>query len=174
MKIIFLIYFFLLIFLKTTAQNTQDTIHWRLDYKLKWGDFQGVPDKEHWVAGTACSFSYSYKYYDSRIFFETCSYFFKKLSEVDTFRISKYSLIHEQGHFDICEYYSRILLFRLRESNLTKFNVKDNSNIILNEVSVEYNKVDELYDLETLHGTDFTKQEEWDEKITQWLRTSIK
>ena len=174
MKTILLSLLFFLFYKEILAQNKQDTIHWRPNYKLKWEDFQGTPDRKRWVAATVCTFSYFYRYNDTGIYFTTYSYFIKNLSMADTLRTDEYGLVHEQGHFDICEYYSRILLFRLRKANLNRYNINDASQRICNEVQEERNQMDALYDFETSHGTELDKQQEWNKKITLMLNENAK
>jgi hypothetical protein len=88
--------------------------------------------------------------------------------------INEYTLAHEQGHFDICEYYSKKLFFVLESMHITAANIEFEAINLLPELQIEQTKMDELYDAETLHGTDFAKQEEWNKKIAQMLNEIIK
>jgi hypothetical protein len=74
-------------------------------------------------------------------------------------------LIHEKLHFDIAEIYARILRKKLagylRECNYDENRV----NIIINEVSLEKEKLQELFDKETNLGLDLAKQQQWENDI---------
>ena len=153
------------------AQNL-DTIHWRPDYNLKWEDFQGPHGP--WVAAAASSISYEITHVGTNFYFKTCAIFFKKKSYVDTLQTNIYTLAHEQGHFDICEYYSTKLLAALKSAYLNSSNVEYETKKLSSEFETEKRKADELYDFETLHGTNFVKQEEWNKKIAKMLNKTAK
>ena len=78
-------------------------------------------------------------------------------------------LDHEQGHFDLCEIYTRKL--RKRLSNFD-FNVPDARQVLMNiysTVSNEYEKRQQDYEQETKHGTNTEEQKRWQEIIVREL-----
>jgi hypothetical protein len=155
MKTLVVTFILLLFNISSYAQSKLDTIQWRPDYKLKWVDFQGNIKNIRWVANTAYDFDYFRKYYNNNVLYYTKSYFYKNLSWVDTVFADSFTLVHEQGHFDICEVYSRKLMAELKANYSITSNESDFPAIYQN-VRIECNQMEEQYDLETLHGTNRT------------------
>src|SRR5690242_9054287 len=88
---------------------SQDTIHWRPTYQLKWNDFKAAPDKSApFAAQTDCSISYAYTFQNNVFSVSVISYFNRNRSWAKNKTTSDSSLLkHEQGHFNINELFAR-------------------------------------------------------------------
>ncbi len=53
-------------------------------------------------------------------------------------------LEHEQGHFDLCEIYTRKRRWRLEEQDLTMYNLGNEAGTILKDVMADYFNRQEL------------------------------
>jgi hypothetical protein len=78
-------------------------------------------------------------------------------------------LEHEQGHFDLCEIYTRKLRERMNKYDLTSATMKKDLLRIYDEVSYEYEKRQDAYENETSHGTNLPRQEHWTKEIAHEL-----
>jgi hypothetical protein len=149
----------------------QDTIYWRADYKLKWEDFQGIPDsssKDGAISRPVIKYHLSANE-DSFNVKVIC--FFLRSKSWSKFKKNDTLLMHEQGHFDIAELFAR----KLRKAFAAyKFNTqtvgKDIDQLfILNKQ--ERSELDMLYDKETNHSQDTRQQVLWIKKIKAELDT---
>ena len=82
-------------------------------------------------------------------------------------------LDHEQGHFDLCEIYTRQLRDRMRDIDPAAPGMKDLLMQIYAEVSNEYEARQQAYEQETIHGTDLATQKKWQQAIAAELGESI-
>src|SRR5262245_33122064 len=116
----FLTYCLLLLGLVVSVNSSaQDTIHWRSDYKLRWDDYQGVPDTiSEYGAVSSCKIYCKASIDQNRLVFVTYGFFEKKKSWKQNGVTSSSLLEHEQGHFDITEYFARKLRSELRKYKL--------------------------------------------------------
>lgn len=78
-------------------------------------------------------------------------------------------LEHEQGHFDLCEVYTRKLKERMGSIDLAGPNVKQDLMRIYAELSNEYEARQQAYEHETVHGTNIAVQKKWQEIIAKEL-----
>ncbi|RZK25107.1 MAG: hypothetical protein EOO43_06385 [Flavobacterium sp.] len=152
------------------AQQNTDTIHWRKDYKLKWEDFQGVPDSNSiGVAGTSIGYECIPFYAaDSNLNFIINCAFFKNISWAKNFR-TPYILNHEQGHFNIAEVYARTMQATLNAYKFPEGNVTHTVKSIYDSITFLQEKFQERYDAETNNSQNKFKQKEWDSKIKSML-----
>lgn len=152
------------------AQNTSEIIHWQTDYKLKWEDFQGAPDSSSPnIAVCGCSIRYYYYEENGGFKFNTFAYFDKKKSWANKSVVDSASLIHEQGHFDICEMYARKLSLKFDSLQTYESSIKTLIEDIAEIITVQTNEAQTQYDIETLYGSDLYKQREWCIKIREML-----
>ena len=70
-------------------------------------------------------------------------------------------LVHEQGHFDLCEVYTRKLKQRMSNVNFASSDLKFALMSIYNEISNEYESRQQAYEDETSHGTNLPEQKKW-------------
>jgi hypothetical protein len=74
-------------------------------------------------------------------------------------------LKHEQGHFDICELYCRVMRKYLNDNALSKYTEEDFTHA-LDSIYICYNNYDSLYDRKTY---EYFAQIEWSEKILRQI-----
>ncbi len=169
MRILLLIIYF---FVAKSYAQTLDTLHWNVNRKLKWADFQGVQNDSVNEAVSTCSISYHYCC-DTDIYYKfiICNVFYKKKSWVKNGCQNADNLNHEQTHFNISEYYSRKLRNELRTH---KFTSKDEIliNVIYDNIIYELKQTQKKYDIETTHlKFDKVTQKKWDKKVTKLIET---
>lgn len=146
-------------------------IYWTSDRKLNWEDFKGTPkpiSNSNTAAQSYCGFGFETNQVSilskAKIF--TKATFTCNLSWVKEDQKSRIDLLeHEQGHFDLCEVYARILRKKLIEKKLTAYNINTDANIIFKNIYAQYLDRQELYETETNYGLDRNKQIEWTKKI---------
>jgi hypothetical protein len=151
-------------------------IYWTADRKLSWEDFKGSPktiSNTNTAAQTYCGFGFQTNQVSTltktKIF--TTNIFTCNLSWVREDQKSRIDLLeHEQGHFDLCEVYSRQLRKKLIEKKLTVYNINTDANIIFKSVYALYLDRQELYEKETNYGLDRQKQIEWTKKIENEIK----
>src|SRR5579859_591137 len=156
----------LLSFNKTYAQ---DTIYWQPTYKLKWEDFQGIPDsssKDGAISRPVIKYHLSANE-DSFNVKVIC--FFIRSKSWSKFKKNDTLLMHEQGHFDIAELFARKLRKAFAEYKFNAQTVgKDIDKLfILNKQ--ERTERDVLYDKETNHSQNKQQQVLWNKKIKSEL-----
>ena len=149
-------------FIKASAQ---DTIYWQSNYKLKWEDFQGIPDSSSRNGAISLpGIKYHLSANDDSFNVKVICFFIKSKSW-SKFKNSDTLLMHEQGHFNIAELFAR----KLRKAYAVyKFNVqtvgKDIDKLfILNKL--ERTEMDMEYDKETNFSRNRKEQLLWNKKI---------
>ncbi|HMI78622.1 MAG TPA: hypothetical protein VK484_07500 [Ferruginibacter sp.] len=146
-------------------------IEWTANRKLTWEDFKGTPktaSNSTLAAQAYCGFGFQTTgvtmFNKAKIF--TLNTFTTSLSWVRPDQKDRTDLLeHEQGHFDLCEVYTRQLRKKLEEKKLTAFNLNTDANVIFKNVYASYLDRQELYEKETNHGLDREKQIEWTKLI---------
>ena len=174
---------FLLIGLFITASSFQEkqndvgeTITWSPATKITWQDFKkslkgNAIEAAYSVCGIYIS-SHPKQVNDSTLEIDIHSFFSKTLSSKSTEKdiLQDKVLVHEQGHFDINEWYSRILRKEISE---TKFkSISDfykNVQTIYNKVNAESAAKQLLYDKATRHSINIPQQEKWNKMIADSL-----
>lgn len=81
-------------------------------------------------------------------------------------------LLHEQGHWDICELYTRKMQARFDATNISGANIHQAVSAIYDAVSAEYLARQEQYEQETQHGIVETEQKRWMQMIGKELAAS--
>ena len=156
-----------------TQYTDSDTLYWSKERKLTWDDFHGVPDTTTiGMAGTSSGFWFrSFYTTDTTLEFVVSTIFFKKHSWVKTnWDKTAYALNHEQRHFDITEVYARKLRQAFKSYKLNKATVIKDCDKFYNSLRIERDKMQAVYDMETKHSLNISKQKEWDAKIDKWLQ----
>lgn len=151
-------------------------IFWTSDRKLSWEDFKGSPktiSNANAAAQTYCGFGFQTNQVSvltkTKIF--TTNIFTCNLSWVREDQKYRTDLLeHEQGHFDLCEVYSRQLRKKLIEKKLTVYNINTDANTIFKNVYALYLDRQELYEKETNYGLDRQKQVEWTKRIASEIK----
>ena len=138
--------------------------HWNDHNKLSWDDFRGpvhTSDQES-AAATHCGIGFKVvnnaASEPSIVVFNT---FYPGKSWVRDDARMPSILVHEQGHFDLCEVYTRKLRERMNGIDLHAANVRTVLMDIYAAVSREYEAAQQSYEQETIHGTNFAAQSKW-------------
>jgi hypothetical protein len=166
----------LLVFLATTSCMAQShKLPWKEGSKLTWTDFSGKADlsSDFW-AYTGYIFGYTIRGdEDDKITVELNCYFDKSRSwKKPEKKLTPEILVHEQGHFDLAEFYGRRMRRAFAEYAAThKYSDKASAEIeaIFNKMNAECQALQDKYDSETDHSKVTEKQEEWNKKIPEML-----
>lgn len=145
---------------------------WREHTKLSWSDFQGpvtAVERES-AAATCCSIGFRTNMLsDGRTEVEVYNTFYANKSWVKEDARIQSILDHEQGHFDLCEVYTRKLKQRIAKVDMNAAGVKQELMRIYSAVSSEYEARQQAYELETTHGTIIAEQKRWQQMIANEL-----
>ncbi|WP_419487441.1 DUF922 domain-containing protein [Chryseobacterium bernardetii] len=150
-------------------------IIWQEGQKLVWDNFKSPVNRKNnpdVAAYTNCGWEYSVVKSSnpkSPVKIEIKTVFNEDKSWKDVKKINNYILLHEQKHFDIAELFVR----KFRKSVAEKIrNSGDYDRLfksIYNTISGEYKNYQMVYDRETRHGMNETKQAEYNTAISQEL-----
>ena len=156
-----------LLFHSFTKKGNEDYIPWNTERKLSWEDFLApspVNTSDAALTTTYVGFSFS-KTRDVISYKIECK--FQKSRSWGRVK-TDYILKHEQGHFDIAEIFARKLNKEIKEY-LAKNNNHEGMNPIYSKLMQEKRDMQALYDSESNHSINKTKQAEWNEKIEDLL-----
>lgn len=138
--------------------------HWNDHNRLSWDDFRGpvhATDEES-AAATHCGIGFKMVNNAGAepavVVFNT---FYPGKSWVRDDARMPSILVHEQGHFDLCELYTRKLRERMNSADLHAADVRTLLMDIYAAVSREYEAAQQSYEQETIHGTNLPEQERW-------------
>ncbi len=147
-------------------------IIWNENNKLKWCDFKVNYHSQYEDSCIAYScltiLGYYYKS-DSDIMFDVYNLFIEDWSW-RTKDLSGKLLIHEQGHFDISEYYTRLIRKYLSE-NTDNYSVWLKNKVIYDMCLTMCLNTHKLYDLKTNHGDRGIVQKKYLENIRDSLKS---
>lgn len=146
---------------------------WSPKAKLSWKDYQGTPDSTSlYQALTYSRIKYNTLTEDKDILVLNVSCYFNRKSSWSKDLHSKTLLSHEQLHFDIAELITRRIRNKFQDYKWTKEgDTFDSLDIIFNHyVKDERDGMNFLYDEETNHGINKSKQKEWEQKIALELK----
>ena len=145
---------------------------WTEHNKLSWNDFKGPPDtmSNESAAATCCSIGLQVRN-------DTTGHpgiivsnkFYVNGSWVkDDARIGSV-LAHEQGHFDLCELYTRKLRLLAGRIDINSPNLKEELTKTYALFNDEYETRQQAYEQETSHGTIIPEQTRWQVMISEEL-----
>lgn len=153
---------------RSNAQKDDKRFSWNENRKLSWNDFKGpvVTQNDESAAATCCSIGLTV---DNDAAGEPVinvynSFYINKSWVKEDARIESV-LVHEQGHFDLCELYTRKLRTRVATIDLKSATAKEDLMNIYSALSDEYETRQQAYEQETAHGTIIHEQERWKEMI---------
>jgi len=155
------------------ATSPKNQFQWQEHSKLTWDDFKGAVNTTHneSAAATFCSIGFktgpALAGTDPEIIVYNTFYVNKSWVRSDA-RIQSI-LDHEQGHFDLCEIYTRKLKQRIGSLDLKLPDAKQALMRIYSEVSNEYEMRQQAYEQETTHGTNISEQKKWQDAIAAEL-----
>ncbi len=158
----------------STSSNTAspEQFRWNEHSKLSWDDFRGPvnANNEESAAATHCGIGFkTINGQDGKPKVVVYNTFYTDRSWVKPDAKIQVILNHEQGHFDLCEIYTRKLQERMSNFN---FNVADVKSALMNvytQLQEEYETRQQAYEQETTHGTNISVQRKWTETITKEL-----
>jgi hypothetical protein len=150
-----------------------EQFHWNEHKKLSWEDFRGpvknVDDIS--AAATHCGIGFRTNAVSTGAKLNVTVYnnFYTNKSWVRADARIPSILDHEQGHFDLCEIYTRLLRTRMENFNSNVPDVKQSLMNIYAEVSSMYEARQQAYEQETTHGTNTPQQKRWQQVIEKEL-----
>ncbi len=160
---------------RSNTEATAPSFAWSADRKLSWQDLQGVPSRtqQHVAAITACGIGYytSSVTANERPVITVYNTFYMQDSWVRHESADARVLEHEQGHFDLCEIYTRKLRQAINDAHITGANMKQELSRIYTRITVEYEARQQAYEAETSHGTVADAQKRWTFQIQSELGT---
>ena len=154
----------------STAATTQ--FQWREHARLSWNDFRGpVTTAAHEsAAATFCSIGYrTSTTTEGKLAVEVYNTFYANRSWVKEDARLQSILDHEQGHFDLCEIYTRKLRQLAAGIDAATPGAKQQLINLYLQVSAEYEARQQAYEEETTHGTVLAEQKRWQDAIANEL-----
>ncbi len=148
---------------------------WSPDRKLNWDDFSGrvyrTQGEEEAVAVTYCGFGFETNTVtvSNKVQIMVHNSFRKDVSWVIPSERTPEVLEHEQGHFDLCEIYTRKLRERFNDLNVTVYNLNSVLAEAYHEVGDEYKARQQEYEEQTQNGQNRLAQKRWERIIKQEL-----
>jgi hypothetical protein len=161
----------------TSAANVTE-FQWKEHSRLSWDDFRGpvavTDDEDETAAVTHCGMGFKTapgapgekpqiivfnKFYTNKSWVRGDA----KLPEI---------LEHEQGHFDLCEIYTRKLRARITGFDLDKSNARQALYDIYYSINGEYEARQQRYEDETTHGVNEREQKRWTATIERELEAT--
>lgn len=150
------------------SNPTADPVNWRERRQLNWTDFKAAPiETAPNAALTSTSILIGYRYNDHSLDFELNCVFYphRSWTKVNT----KHILNHEQGHFDICQLYTRKLYKELKAYNFKSATAEADIKKVYQRISQEQAAFQQLYDKETNYSRNVEGQTIWIKKIEDEL-----
>jgi hypothetical protein len=157
----------------SASVEATDEFQWKEHQKLSWEDFRGsvnaVSDES--AAATHCGIGFKVNSSDTKRNPEITVYntFYKNKSWVRSDAKIASILVHEQGHFDLCEIYTRRLRAMMNNFDFHVPDVKGNLMAIFSKINDEYELRQQAYEAETIHGTNEEQQKKWLQIISNEL-----
>lgn len=158
----FLIFAFpVIIFGQYKAKLKNDTIIWKKDYKLSKADFKGRYRLEKNVkAQIASSICIYFTEINTDLKVKVEAVFLKSKSAI--YADSKYTLKHEQIHFDITELYARKLRQAIYNTDFTKVkDIRETISKLYKKTLKDWNIEQTKFDKDVENGMNPAKQEIW-------------
>lgn len=166
-RTIFSFLLFLLPFI-SLGQYKEGTIPWSEDRRLTWRDYEAEPNSNSDAAALTTTYlgiQYSFNR-DGFSYTIECS--FDRKSSWGRHKTA-HILGHEQGHFDIAEYFARMLNMKMKNYRFNKNTYEKDLKKIYNDIVDEKEDVQNQYDRETNHSINKEEQAEWLKKIEKML-----
>lgn len=155
-----------------TADGKLKRFSWNEHRVLSWEDFKGPVETQtdESAAATCCSIGFKVNNTaDGVPELTVYNTFYMDRSWVKEDAHVESILAHEQGHFDLCELYTRKLRMRFGAVDITAANAKEELMKIYSELNHEYEMCQQAYERETAHGTRLADQKRWQEVIARGL-----
>jgi hypothetical protein len=152
----------------------KDTLFYS-ERKLEWADFKGVVNSRSQYGGIIeSSWAYVLKAQminrEIHVDVTMKAYAIKNQSWVRENSKSPYTLLHEQGHFDITQIIVERFKAKIAKETFLPEDYDSRFNYLFIETYREMNELQKQYDYETQHSVDVAKQSEWNNKIKKELQ----
>jgi hypothetical protein len=150
-----------------------DSIVWNSSRKLTWGDFKAKPESAD-IAAAKTHYNFSHRWGAHGFTLKTkmvC--FFSPCMSWSKNKSSNELLVHEQGHFDIAEYFRRCYNKRIKEAKYSPTTLPTIIKSIYHDIAVECEAVQNKYDNDTDHSRNIKQQAKWLMKINDLLTSVI-
>lgn len=148
-------------------QNETPEFSWHENHKLKWSDFQDVPDvNSNAAAVTASGITFSYSIQKSSVRgitgFKTkvFAHFYPEHSWCKKDLIDDHILNHEQFHFNITELHVRYLRENISKLKASKSIAKE-LDAVHKQANADLEKMQQLYDSESNYSINKEGQQKW-------------
>jgi hypothetical protein len=154
--------------------NADRAFRWTPSRKLRWEDFHG-PERigavRQIAAESVCGISVetSLAPVTARARIYVFNTFDKEQSWTRPDKQSGAVLRHEQGHWDLCEIYTRRMQARFDAQTISGNRLDEMVTKIYDQVSRDYEQRQRTYEMETGHGTDPAGQQRWELLIAREL-----
>jgi hypothetical protein len=165
-----ILHLFTLLLAAATFQQSNNLVDWNASRKLTWEDFKGPvdPDSKN-AALTSSSINIEFGYDDEGLEYSIKCSFNKQKSWV---RIRNTEVLaHEQGHFDLAELHARKLFKAMKAYKFNANTVSKDVNTIYDSLMNAHHEAQNMYDSETDYSRNKVKQEEWQKKIANELKS---
>lgn len=144
-----------------------NAIRWSADRPLRYEDFQSaIPSSLTRAAMTASGIYFHYQSRNNKVIsFQVHAEFYpdKSWMRVKTPAV----LSHEQNHFNIMEVCARKLYIQAKAA--LGYDSPQQFSQLFNRINAESQNEQDEYDNETVHGTLPVPQQQWIDKVNQWL-----
>ncbi len=139
---------------------------------LTWDDFQGpIPSNSQFDALTNSAINLIYDGENASLRF-TIETIFDLKGSWKKANVNPYVLQHEQLHFDITEYHSRLLRKKLKGYRFKSFaTIESDVKKMFNQAFDNANKMQVKYDKDTNHSINKKKQAKWNRKVKKLLKS---
>ncbi|MBS1616787.1 MAG: DUF922 domain-containing protein [Bacteroidetes bacterium] len=159
------------------AMNETQSFSWSLNRPLRWADFQGKIRKDadrNFAAETICGISIKTNMAKPAepVQVQVSNHFDTHLSWLRPGHATAEVLRHEQGHWDLCEIYTRILQARFDSAHITGSTLHEEVSRIYQSVITAHRERQQQYEDETQHGTIPSAQRRWELLIAEELQKS--
>ena len=165
---------------ESANSSNEKEFSWSKDRKLNWTDFRGViPSDAHerTAATTACGIGFETNTISTKnndLYIKVFNFFYADQSWARPGEIDNDVLAHEQGHFDLCELYTRKLRERMSSVKVDVHTLKPILSRIYEQLQREYVARQHAYEAETAHGINIPEQKRWQEQLEKELALNEK
>ena len=165
---------------RNNSRSEEKEITWKKNRKLSWADFQGpIPHDidENTAAATYCGIGFETNTISTRntdLKIKVYNTFYINNSWAKPEEMNDDVLAHEQGHFDLCELYTRKLRERLSNVNVDVNTLKPVLRSIYDKLQTEYKARQEAYEGETAHGVNIPQPRKWQQILERELSATEK
>jgi hypothetical protein len=157
------------------ASAYENELSWKKNRKLSWDDFRGpIPAdaEEVTAAATFCGIGFETNSISSSrkdLKIKVYNTFYTNHSWAKPEEMNDDVLAHEQGHFDLCELYTRKLRQQMSQVKVDVHNLKPVLRNVYEQLQAEYKRRQAAYEDETEHGVNLPEQRKWEQILVREL-----